>query len=367
MPSSYQSRNELTRYQQNEAKWDKKNSILGISDQYVVLDSFQKLRKSDTTRGELQFNFDSPGNTKDQMIGVSSKITRVIEMQITKFTFPILPADIFRASDIVATNSALTGYLADNDSSYSAPDISKPADQRQQFPFSKRVTMFVREIGQQSFSDNENKRHHIEFDISAHGATTGGSYGDRLLLTPVDDSYMFTDPINHVHGMTINFFNPDHPLRIPPDVIYNLTVYSRFINGSTDNADNCMQFQFIDQTGLITLIKGDRIFIKGFSQTDGVSFVNDYLNRPEGHIIGDDAVAGTNGPTLDSTYTGVGKRWKFCLDPYIKTSLLPGSLEDGDVIESTTGIDMYIAKYRIRIPVRFRTLTNRFTNGITHT
>lgn len=391
-------------------QWDRTDCKLGISDQYVVLDSFQKREDSKTERGEYVFNFNPQGVTKNQMIGVRDKITRLIEVHLERFTIPLLKPDRFKASQVVADDSSL-GVLDLQDNSTPSDDaIAGTSDDphpsivnhpRQQYVFNRRVTMYMRDIGAQSFTGHGDTRHHFEFDTTIHGdGSKSGINGDKLLLTPHTSKYVLTDPIAHIHGLTINFFNPDRPLRIPPDVMYGAQAYSRHLSGSTDNAVNCMQFQFIDQTGLIELSYGDRVFIAGFEHISGTnaitsapgvvpvvrdSFVtrdailNRYINRPEGHILGDDPVGvvgvdgggATAGPSIDATYTGLGNRWNIYLDPYVKTiglyasNHVIGDLVNGDLIRSRTRVDIYIAKYRIRIPVRFRTMTKKFTNGIT--
>ena len=46
-------------------------------------------------------------------------------------------------------------------------------------------------------------------------------FSDRLALAPIDQSsyYLFTEPIQAVHGLTIAFYTPGEPVKFPPDVL----------------------------------------------------------------------------------------------------------------------------------------------------
>jgi hypothetical protein len=366
--------------------WDK-TGTLGVSDQYVVLDSFQKIEDSNSERGELSFNFNTFGPTGEQVIGVWSKITRVIEIHVSSFVMPLLQPDLFR-KDTLPDHFVNALGLMDNATPYVAPNITQVRDQRQQYTFGQRITMYLSNIGIQSISDNNNKRHHFEFDITNHGTVDGDSHGDRILLTPINDRYILTTPITHVHGMLINFYNPDNPIKLTPDVAYNVVTTSQTIDGG---GGECLQYQFVDRTGLMQLEVGDRVVIKGFEHVSGIGTTaipyktvdgvfNQYMNRSEGHIIGDDPVTLSTGPTIDPTYTGSGNRWNVYFDPYINPVKLTGtdrnpssgtygdiavgSIAPRDIIRSRTRVAMYIAKYRIRIPLKFRTLSKNYTNSI---
>lgn len=359
-------------YQKKVMEWECKDmKQLGICDHYMILDSYQKLEDSHLELGEYKFNFSPRGGTRDQAIGIRDDITRIIEITVSKFTIPLTKNDLFRAADADPSYSILG--LTDNFSAYSAPNSSHVADRTQQYAY-QRITMLMRDISAQSFIDNENTQHHFEFDITAIGHTTGAGSGNKLLMTPIDDNYVLTDPINHVHGMSINFFNPDYPLKMPPDVIYGVTLYSRTISGGASPADNIIQFRFLEPTGQLELIVGDRVFFKGFesyyipsgstTKTTQNHTLNRYINRHEGHRLGDDPVAGTT-----TTITVSNNLYKLYLDPKISTANLTGTdgstaPANGAEIQSKTRVNMYIAKNRIRIPVRFRTLSKKYTNGI---
>ena len=367
------SKDAMDLYQKKVMEWECRDmKQLGISDHYMILDSYQKLEDSHPERGEYKFHFNPRGATKDQAIGIRDDITRIIEMTVSKFTIPLTKNDIFRATDIANDASFSTLDLVNNYSTYAAPNSSHVEDRTQQYAY-QRITMYMRDISAQSYIDNEDSRHHFEFEPTAIGHVTGSGHGNKLLLTPIDDNYVFTDPINHVHGTVVNFFNPDYPLKMPPDVIYGVTLHS--VEEIT-NTYNVIQFRFTEPTGQLELLVGDRVFFKGFESyynsvvgltTTKVTqnhVLNRYINRPEGHRLGDNPVLGTTG-----SITVVNNLYTLYLDPAIKTTGLTGtdgSTEpaNGEEIQSKTRVSMYIAKNRIRIPIRFRTLTKKYTNGI---
>jgi len=373
-------------YQKKIMEWDVPDmKQLGISDHYMILDSYQKLEDSHPERGEYKFNFNPRGGTRDQTIGIRDDITRMIEMTISKFTIPLTKLESFNSSTIVAAYPPLSVLgLAANPSEPSA-DISNVSSRHQQYAH-QRITMFMREISGQSFIDNEGARHHFEFDISAIGHINGSSgSGDKLSLTPIDDNYVLTDPINHVHGMSINFYNPDYPLRMPPDVIYGVTLYSATPNAGTSPTDNIIQFRFLESTAQLELLYGDRIYFNGFESYYTLSSTNEkitqnnvlnrYINRQEGHIIGEDIVSVTSS-IVSLVVTASSNVYNIYLNPNIKTVNLDNFTSSGTVgtvyangeeIRSKTRVNMYIAKNRLRIPIRFRTLTKKYTNGIVAT
>ena len=384
------SKDAMDLYQKKVMEWECRDmKQLGISDHYMILDSYQKLEDSHPERGEYKFHFNPRGATKDQAIGIRDDITRIIEMTVSKFTIPLTKLDSFDATTLTTANPALSILDLTGNPSEPSADISAVSSRHQQYAY-QRITMYMRDISAQSFIDNEDKRHHFEFEPTAIGHIRGSGYGNKLLLTPIDDNYVLTDPINHVHGMSINFFNPDHELKMPPDVIYGVTLYSAVTDIGTSPTDNIVQIRFMEPTGQLELLYGDRIFFRGFesyynlitgttssgdpiyTKTTQNHVLNRYINRPEGHIIGEDLVSSTSS-IVALVVNPVNNIYNIYLNPNIKTSLLDNfttsgtagsAYTNGEEIQSKTRVSMYIAKNRIRIPIRFRTLTKKYTNGI---
>jgi hypothetical protein len=281
--------------------------LYGISDQYIILDSVEKNAASHPEYGELSFNFMIQGVTRNQNIGVRDQLDTIIEMQIMPFFIPLLQ-DVEYSLNV--NNLTLTANP-------SAPTNGALT----QLPFGGRVTLVFSEIGLQSISDASEKRHHFEFD-SALAPTK-----DRLILTPINDKYIFTDPIKDIHGLTACFYNPYERISFPPDILYNVIPTSK---------SNPPQLDF--EVKYHNLLPGDRIFITGLSTSD--SAINSYINRRDGHIVG-------NGTT--STIVR--------LNPDVDTTSLGFPFTSGPVI-------IIIPKNRIRIPLRLRRIIDRLTNYI---
>lgn len=213
--------------------------------------------------------------------------------------------------------------------------------------------MLLKEIGLQSYSDANNRRHHFEFAAAPAGPATAPGTGDRMHLTPLEDcgNYLFTEPIKDVHGLTVCFYNPDHILRFPPDCMYGVLA-------SASDPDTFLTFTYLDPSGLLNLAVGDRIFIKGFAVT-GYPVLNTYITRPEGHLVG---LA-----DFSSVLTTSGRTVIFRLNPDVDMGGLTPAFLAGAPVPSTQRIDICIAKNRLRIPLRFRRIVDRLTNYITPT
>jgi len=328
-------------------------SVYGVSDQYMVLDSFEKVQGSRTDRGEFQFNFAVQGVTKDQNIGVKDKIDTVIGVQTCEFCVPLLPLDNFAPASLTTLNPSLSLLgLAPNGA---LPAPVTPQNPQTQVPFCGSVTMFMREIGLQSFSDVNNRRHHFEYKTEV--VLDDGGDPDRLRLTPLKhcEYYIFTDPIQDVDGLTLCFYNPGEPLKFSSDCLYGTTARS--------DGTQLLEFTYADPTNLINLEVDDRVFVRGFaalnptSNAGSIGVLNRYVNRPEGHLVGAGgfAVTAPTGPSSGTVVT-------FRLNPDVDVSAFYAA---GVAIGSSKQIDVCIAKNRVRIPLRFRRVVDRLTNYIT--
>jgi len=284
-----------------------------ISDHYLVLDSAEKYENSRPEEGEFIFNFMVEGVTRNQTIGVRNVIENVVSIQIMPFYLPLLPDRPFKLNDPQA-DKGLPRLLANPSSS-----------QNSQLQYG-RITLLLKEIGLQSISGAQNRRHHFEFEVN--------ELSDRLLLTPIagHDTYIFTDPIKEIHGLTLCFYNPFDPLEIPNDIL-NANLVSvtsppflelQLHPGQTHN-----------------LVLGDVIFIKGVSTSS--STINRYLNRLEGHLIGTGTTPSliSLNPTVDGTPLGLAP------------------------VHASGAIKIIIPKNRLRVTARIRCLAGRTTNFIT--
>lgn len=323
------------------------SAVYGVSDQYMILDSFEKVETSKPNLGELQFNFMIQGVTANQNIGVKDKLDTIIGIQVCAFDIPLLPFDTFNPALITALSPGLAVLsLAANGPLPATGDaLSNPQSQT---PFGDRVIMFLKEIGLQSFSDADNRRHHFEFCAKVIGAPNPPAYpdGDRILLSPLKDCeyFLFTDPIQDIDGLTLCFYNPKNPIQFPPDCLFDTV--------ATSDAAQLLTFTYTDPTGLLNLAVGDRIFIRGF--VTGNALLDNYIGRPAGQIVG------LGGFTITAPGPA-GVTVTFRLNPDVSVAAYYAA---NTTIASQKSIVICIAKNRIRVPMRFRRVVGRLTNYI---
>lgn len=343
----------------------------GVSDQYIVLDSFSKLVSSNIENGEFQWNFMVQGVTSDDVIGVRDVIDTVIEIQIGAFAMPILEEVPYKVSTttstdfiIVHNNNAphapsdklsptLVGNTFVSGVSYGqynpqllvppatilSPWVNNPYTQT---PFFGRFTIQLREVGLQSYSDRNGVRHNFEFTQTLPPIN---SNPNMLLAIPQWDTFTFTDPLKDIHGLTLIFRNPDIPLNFLPDIYYN-------IKASIDV--DVLRFE-INNHNLNT---GDRIFITGFKS--GISQLDSIINRVEGLVAAESFAVLTTaaaGKPITGNYVYTDPAVEF-----ISTTGIDSSMITGSVFNKT--VTVYIAKRRLRIPMRLRRVVDRLTNYI---
>jgi len=309
------------------------NAVYGISDQYLVLDSFLKLASSRSHEGEFDFNVMVEGSSRRQSIAVSATLENVIEIQVLGFCIPLLRLDVFDPAVLTAENPGLGILnLAANGALPAGDEITSS---RSQIPFCRRVTLHIRNLGRQAFIDRQNKSHQFEFEASIPPTN------DRILLTPLSDYsvFQFTDPIKEISAFELRFNNPDNNLVFPPDCYYVVSALS--------DAGQLLQFDYRDVHGLGNLAVGDRIYIECFASGEGV--LDRYIARPEGHLVG---AGGFVAPTASTPGS-------FRLNPDVDVSAFFAA---GVAIPSTTSITICIAKNRVRIPLRVRKVVGRLTN-----
>jgi hypothetical protein len=341
------------------------SGVYGVSDQYIVLDSFEKIWSSNVARGEFQWNFMVQGVTGDQVLGVRDKIDTVIEIQMASFMFPNLeevpyvtaaapPVPSGRDSLVLVknnTNAAPPPVLAPSQYPPNGPYTTPPStpwicNPYTQLPFGNRVTVQIKEAGLQSYSDRNGARHNFEFTVGSNA--NNGANPTILTAVPLGgsqwDTFTFTDPLKSVDGITLVFRGVDVPIAFLPDVFYDVTI-------APDGAAAPGPFLRIEAP-TVGLNAGDRIFILGYQS--GNPTLDAYMNRPEGHVAaGDPSLAplAPNIPLVTQSATS------FYTDPAVS------------VFNYTTPIapqrvNVYVAKRRLRIPIRLRRVVGRLTNYI---
>ena len=355
--------------------------IYGVSDQYIILDTAVKMRDSAVDRGEFRWNIMVQGVTGDEVLGVKDKIDNVIEIQIGSFNIPHLPEVpyILAPPPLSSTGTDQLILISNNNNTvapYSptlVPNLGGPTQPGQyptpqlvpttaipapsvvipwihnpytQVPFFDRFTVQIREAGLQSYSDRNGARHHYEFSISSP-PTYLGMNPNMLLARPQSgnqwDTFIFTDPLNDIHGITLVFRNPDIPIRFLPDCLYDVSI-------EVDSALAPGPFICIHAPNH-NLNMGDRIFITGFKS--GNTKLDAFVNRLEGLVAAGSpsAVVLPPGAPIAGTY--------FWTDPAI--SIMDLTIQVPVLPQSAT---VCIAKRRMRIPMRLRRVIDRHTNYI---
>lgn len=319
------------------------------TDQYVLLDSFEKIQDSAVENGEFKWNFMVQGVTSDQVIGIRDEIDLVQEIQIGEFSLPILsevpykllppsPSSIDQLilsknnttilSPILALGQYPIGILPSGDQSIS-PWICNPYTQ---LPYFGKFTIQIAEAGLQSYSDGNGARHHFEFSTKS-SSQNDATNPNFVTAQPIKnwDTYKFYKPIRNLHSISLIFRNPDTRIRFYPDCYYGATI---------EVDSNSLVRIYIPNHNLNA---GDRIFIKKVDTRCPI--LDTYLNRSEGHVLNGDPTSPLNPGILIPTnylYTDPA------IDISALTTIIPQLPQVGDV---------YIAKRRIRIPMRFKKCT----------
>jgi len=279
----------------------------GVSDQYVLLDSWQKNHSSRLDHGELLFLLYTAGPTADQMIGVSNHLDNIIEIEMYSFTIPI-PSDYSYVT--AATSSAALPRLVAN--------VGAPAAGIYNVLSSGLVSVEIKEAGHQSISVHNGTRYSFLMRTLVLEDSV-------QLLNLAHDMFEFTQPIKEFESLSVVLRNPDVELNLPTDVLYNTQ--------AVVSAGGFLEFN----AAAHGLNANDMIFISAFNSADQV--VNRYVNQVKGLLVG-------NGPTTDT----------FRLNPDVDVSHLG---VPGTVIANT---NVYIQKNRILISLRLRRVIPGLTN-----
>ena len=381
--------------------------VIGTSDQYLVLDSFNKVESSQPEIGKFQWNFMVQGVTGDQVVGVRDIVDTVIEMQFSSFMMPPVPAlpylttsgdaggppggGIALVHNNVAAADVALSYGATALGALTTPHATSWAyDPQSQLP-NGMFTIQVQEAGLQSFSDQGGARHHFDYGLAITNYTTvdaagfgnsatpaavsaAGAIASRLpiLANPQGmsgsawDTYVFTDPLKDIHGITLQFRGPDVPLIFQPDSYYSMAF-------ATDAAGYL--YADIPFAGLNggTVNVGDRVLVRKFSS--GNRYLDSYMNAPGGLVVSSAATAAgclPLGAALPATATAAGPVCRIYFDPGINLTANPvqiwpsgtsaPSVTVTPLITISNGVTLSFFKLRLRIPIRLRRVIQRLTN-----
>ncbi len=352
--------------------------IYGVSDQYIILDSFVKLRESNVRNGEFKWNFMIQGVTDYYQVGVKDTLENVVEVQMGRFSFPILEEVPYILNAVATTNSL--GLVENNNNAVAntapvlgiidqyPPSVLIPAgafvrpwihNPYTQLPYNGNFTIQMEEVGLQSYSTIGGGRHHFEYTTEYSAPIANGNNPTMLVARPSNNtewsSFIFTDPIKDIHGITLRFKNPDFPIHFLPDVYYNVRMVLTLALPTT--------IQFITSENHILNV-GDRIFING--SNTGVLFFDNYINRIDGHV------ASNAPPTAVISGTPINTGNTFYTDPAIEVDLAtvppqpppPAPAVTFQTVIERQSLTVYVAKRRLRIPTRLRKIVPRLTNYV---
>lgn len=297
----------------------------GISDQYLMLDSFKKNPNSRVNQGEFIFDLAIQGSTGENVIGVRDKLDNIIEIQIGAFYLPPMPPINYGPADNTFT-------------------LALPSPTISQYYPGQHISVYIKETGLQSYSDSNGKRHN--FDLIANNNTYSQiSYDDvapnideSLLAEPYVgwDIYKFTDPIMDLSKITLQFTTPDNPLNFYNDTFYVST------QPITPAGLGMNEFRIIDLDLYNAILSnkyasGDvlkKIVISGFN-CDSTSAYN-IINNPYG------VKAILTAPSI--------------------IQISPSLIFNVDI--PSFNVKVQILQNRIRIPLKVRRLISRKTNSI---
>ncbi len=360
------------------------DEVFGTSDQYVILDSWVKdLGRSVPSRGEISWNFMVQGVSQDQNVGVKDKIDTVVGVQIGSFMIPTAVPGLQMTNPF--NSHFIPGFpLLDKGSEvFAPPDPGATMGYTFGFfPYIGRITIELREIGLQSISQRGGIRYHFEADVvpvfptqgtlstavggSAVAALNPNPQALRVVPLPGFDTYIFTDPIKDIHGLTLIFRSVDQILPLPLDVIIGVTAIAT--PGTWPHLALSLPLSKEDYGPTVRWLFNNlgltRIFISGFQSGNAV--IDNWVNQapgllsqlPTGAVPG----IGLNGLDLGSSVTD--QNVTITLSPQVNISpLVPAAPPANTVvtIPSKTAITVRFSASRMRIPVRFRRVVQRLT------
>lgn len=301
----------------------------GASDQYIILDSYEKTSQSNTKLGEYRWNLMIQGSTGNQMIGIRDSLDTVIEIHVGEFTIPVPPPGEYIVNydqsvgypPLLFPNSVMSIHAPDEDT-LRAKTTGGPSildDGIPQLTSCDVITMEIPEVGLQAISDSSGRHHHFELHTSAMCVPS------RLRVTPLRrfEIYIFTKPIKELNSISVIFRNPDNRIAFPEDRYENIQ--------AKVGLGDLLTFVIPGNN----LAPGDVVVISGFECAD--QNINRWINNTTGHYVG---------------VGGFVSGSEFQLDPTVSTITL--GIPVGNFIPLGNCTTLFIPKNRIRIPMRIR-------------
>ena len=348
-------------------------------EQYVMLDSFVKVRNSATEYGEYKWTFNTQGQTLDEAVGIIGTLDNVVQVQIGTFYIPI-PEDAtymdrkvesYGTVALVQNNTSAAGEpptLIRQDGNYGQYTYSIlfdgatykfpwPNNPFTQIPFANKISIQIKEASLQSYAGFNNVRYNFEF-LAMHNNRINGN-PNFVQVKPINgarwDEFVFNTPLRDLNTFTLVFRNPDYTINFEPDVMYR-----SFISLVADAGPPAGSYLVITTQFVHKLCAGDRIYIRNFvpSLADGTpntlfpDYLLQYIHRTDGHTV--NGIVPGIGTTLDPARP-VPNPTDFGLDPAIK---LLAPISPNITVSFPGLVDVYIAKRRIRIPMKIKSIKN---------
>jgi hypothetical protein len=346
---------------------DAKKVDYGFSDQYLVLDTYCKNQSSDIQNGIFIFDIATQGSTTFKAVGTKERLENIVEIQVSDFYFPILPlrtVDITSASPLPTSPDYRYSFKYD-------PAIMPAYNSLTQLAPTQEFTMEIQEIGLQSYSDLNGKRHHFRFSLTNEIKTTQVSSvidadispatitSNLLKASPSEgwDRYYFTDPIISLSTITLSFRH-DYSVGFYPDVYYNVPA-TFALSSAADTAIGApppttyyyLVFSIptnnLAPQSTAPLSANDMVVITGLSCPN--TYINATVNNPNGNYVGPPFVLTDGTAASDVLF----------LSPIIY--IPPGRYADVNY-QKTWYVTVYVPKRRMQIPLRVRKMTPRVTN-----
>lgn len=284
---------------------------LGISDQYIVLDTYQKNRQSNPRKGIFAFDLSYRSTSNKNITLTRDSLSDIIEIEAYAFYIE-KPANF----DFITSTERTPFYPKLVPSSVPTPAVLKS--------YNDTFMVEIKELVPNAVSDPKGGWHSFIY-------TPTLTPSNNLFLIPTNKIYAFTDISEHINSLTLHIKSENDSLVFYEDIYYDiLPTYT------TVGLDKFLTFNITDHN----LLTDDRIHIFNFETGDGV--VDTYIQRKQGHLI------------------NVINNDQFRLNPDVDLShLINGG---GQFIKQPKYCYICIDKRRMRIQFRFRKLVRRITN-----
>jgi hypothetical protein len=284
---------------------------MGVSDQYLVLDTYRKNKQSNPMKGIFAFDLSYRSVPNIRVTLTRDSLSDCIEIQA--FPFYIRKPRII---DFV-TSTEKTSFLPKLVAS-STPTSNNFLNYRDTF------MLEIKELTPNAVSDPGAAWHTFMY------TPTLSPFDDLLFLTPINDTFVFTDVSEHFNKLTLQFRSENDTISFNEDTYCNISPQY-----TTVGLDNYLTFNIVGHE----LETDDRIHIIEFNTGDNI--IDNYIQKKSGHLIN---VVSNN---------------SFRLNPDVDiTHLLSG----GVFINTPRYCIIYVDKRRMRIPFRFRKLVKKITN-----